>query len=96
MDVKVGLSHWGKNIQWQSLGTGCEGSYLDLKDEGTRSWRDLHKEEFHDFQLAPNNIEEDETGRTSGTCGDNKNAYKILVKKPEKKKTDHMEWRLKK
>ena len=30
-------------------------------------------------------------GRTSSTCGDNKNAYKVLVKKPEKNRPHGMD-----
>jgi hypothetical protein len=31
MGVKPGLSHYGKNIDWGCLKTGCLGEYLDLR-----------------------------------------------------------------
>jgi hypothetical protein len=34
-DAKLGLSLWGRNIDWGVLGTECWGGYLDLKGRKT-------------------------------------------------------------
>jgi hypothetical protein len=52
-------------------------------------WRRLHNEELHNLYASPNIIIvikiEDVIGRACSTHGDMRNAYKILVGKPEGK-----------
>jgi hypothetical protein len=55
------------------------------------SWRKLHNEELHNLHSSPYNyndeVKEDEMGRTCSTYGERRNAYRILVGKPEGKRT---------
>lgn len=37
MDLKFGLSHWGKNIHWRHVKTCCWGEYLNLKRRGLKN-----------------------------------------------------------
>jgi len=51
--VKLGHSHWGKNIVWGHLRTGCWGKYLDLRG---RKWQEAGEdcEELHNSYSSPN------------------------------------------
>jgi hypothetical protein len=54
----------------------------------TGCWRKLHNEELHNFYSSPSiikmiQVKEDEMGRTCSTIGEQINAYRILVGKPE-------------
>jgi hypothetical protein len=49
------------------------------RDEEKGGWGKLHNEELHNN----NKINEDEMGRACSTNGEKRNAYRILVGKPE-------------
>jgi hypothetical protein len=58
------------------------------RDEVTGGWRKLHNEELHNLYSSPSIIrmiqsKEDEMGRPYSTYAPKKNAYRILVGKPE-------------
>jgi hypothetical protein len=56
------------------------------RDEVTRGWRKLHNEELYNLYSSPSiirMIKEDEMGRACSTNGERRNAYRILVGKPE-------------
>jgi hypothetical protein len=55
------------------------------RDEVMGGWRKLHTEELHN--LYSDQVKEDEMGRTCSTNGAKRNAYRILVGKPEGKKS---------
>jgi hypothetical protein len=62
---------------------------LDLRGEVTGGWRKLHNEELHTLHPSPNIIRiiNSWAMRCAGyiTCmGESKNAYKILVRMPER------------
>jgi hypothetical protein len=57
------------------------------RDEVTGGWRKLHNEELHDLYYSPSIImKEDEMGRVCSTNGAKRNAYGLLVGKPEGKR----------
>jgi hypothetical protein len=54
------------------------------RDEAPGEWRKLHNEELHDLYPSPSIIsEEDEMGGACSTTRVKRNAYKLLVGKPE-------------
>jgi hypothetical protein len=57
------------------------------RDEVTGGWRKLHNEELHNLYSLPSIInmivKEDEMGRACSTNGERRNVYRILVGKPE-------------
>jgi hypothetical protein len=58
------------------------------RDEVTGEWRKLHNEELHNLYFSPNIIRMIMSGRMSwaghvARMGDKRNAYRILVGKPE-------------
>ena len=58
MGVKLGRSHWGRNLGWGFPRIGCWGGYLGLR--GTRltgEWRRLHNEKLYALYSLPNNIQ---------------------------------------
>jgi hypothetical protein len=59
------------------------------RDEVTGGWRKLHIEELHNLYFSPSyneQVKEDEMGRACSTHGEKRNAYRILVGKPEEKR----------
>jgi hypothetical protein len=61
------------------------------RDEVTEEWRKLHNEELRDLYSSPSIIriikfEEDEMGGPCSTNGEKRNAYRLLVGKPERKR----------
>jgi hypothetical protein len=61
------------------------------KDEVTGGWRKLHNEEFHNLYSSPSIIRRIKSRRMRWTglaaqMEENKNAYRILVGKPEGKR----------
>jgi hypothetical protein len=62
------------------------------RDEVTGDWRKLHNEELHNLYSSPNIIRMMESRRTRWAgnverMGENRNAYRILVGKPEGKRS---------
>jgi hypothetical protein len=56
------------------------------RDEGTGEWRKLHNEELHDLYSSPSIIRIIKTMRWAGhvaRMGEQRNAYRLLVGKPE-------------
>jgi hypothetical protein len=55
------------------------------RDEVMGHWGKLHNEELHDFYYSPNiiRITKSWRGRVCSTNGEKRNAYRILVGKPE-------------
>jgi hypothetical protein len=58
------------------------------RDEVTGGWRKLHNEELHNLYSSPSiirmiQVKEDQMGRVCSTHGQKRNAYRILVGKPE-------------
>jgi hypothetical protein len=49
MDVKLVLSHRGRNIGWMFENTVPRRIFGPKKDEVTWEWRRLHKEELYDL-----------------------------------------------
>jgi hypothetical protein len=62
------------------------------RDEVTGGWRKLHNEELHNLYIFffkcnwNDQVKEDEMGRACSTHGEKRNAYRILVGKPEGKR----------
>jgi hypothetical protein len=59
------------------------------RDEVTEDWRKLHNEEFHNLYSSPNIIKMIKLWKTRWACSTNgkkKNAYRILMGKPEGKR----------
>jgi hypothetical protein len=60
--------------------------------EVTGKWRRLHKEELYDLYSSPSNyysgdqINKNEIGGICGTVGERRDAYSVLVGKPEGKR----------
>jgi hypothetical protein len=60
------------------------------RDKVTEGWRKLHNEELHNFYSSPNIIRMIKSRRMRGAehvarIGEKRNAYRILVGKPEGK-----------
>jgi hypothetical protein len=53
------------------------------RDEVTGDWRKLHNEELHNLYSLPNIIR---MGRACSTNGEKRNAFRIMVGKPEGKR----------
>jgi hypothetical protein len=58
----------------------------------TGGWIKLHDEELNNFYSSPSiiriiKVEEDEVGGTCGTDGEKRNVYRLLVGKPEGKRS---------
>jgi hypothetical protein len=56
------------------------------RDEVTRDWRKLHNEELHKLYSSPDIIRMIKSRRTRRAGHEKRNAYKILVGKPEGKR----------
>jgi hypothetical protein len=61
------------------------------REEVTRDWRELHNEELHNFYSSPNIIRMYKSRRSRwaghvARIGTTRNVYKILVRKPERKR----------
>jgi hypothetical protein len=58
------------------------------RDEVTGGWRKLHNEELNNLYSSPSIIRmmKDEMGRACSTNGENRNAYRILLGRPEGKR----------
>jgi hypothetical protein len=59
------------------------------RDEVTGGWRKLHNEKFRDLYSLPSIIrmvKENETGGACSMNGEKRNAYRLLVEKPEGKR----------
>jgi hypothetical protein len=61
------------------------------RDEVTGVWRKLHNEKTHKLRPLPDiikndQIKEEEVGRYVARMGEKRNAYRILVGKPESKR----------
>jgi hypothetical protein len=60
-------------------------------NEMVQGWSKLHNEELHSLHSLTNiiimHIKEDEMGKACSMHGEKRNAYKILVRKPEGKTT---------
>jgi hypothetical protein len=55
-------------------------------DKVIGGWRQLHIEELHNLYSPPSDeVEEDEMGKACSTHGAKRNAYSVLVGKPEGK-----------
>ena len=62
--------------------------YGSKKDEVTGEWRRLHYKELYALYSSPNiilgdQVKKTEMGRTRGTYGEKRGAYRVLVGKPE-------------
>jgi hypothetical protein len=66
------------------------------RDEVTGSWRKLHNEELHGMYTSPDIIRviksRNEMDRTSSTHWEMRNSYKMLVGKPEGKRSFGRPW----
>jgi hypothetical protein len=58
--------------------------FCPKRDEVTGGWRKFHNEELHNLY---DQVKEDELGRACNTNVEKKNTYRILVGKPEGKKS---------
>jgi hypothetical protein len=61
-------------------------------EEVVGGWRRLHNEELHNlyasaYIISLDEVKEDEMGGHVAHMGEMRNAYKILVRKPEEKRT---------
>jgi hypothetical protein len=59
------------------------------RDEATGDWKKLHNEELHNLYSSPNRMMKSRRMRWAGhvaRMGETRNAYRILVRKPEGKR----------
>jgi hypothetical protein len=56
------------------------------RDEVTGGWRKLHNEELHNLYSSPGQDKKGEMGGACSTNGEERNAYRILMGKPEGKR----------
>jgi hypothetical protein len=82
-------------MQWSDWSSDVCSSDLRIfgpkRDEVTGDWRKLHKEELHNLYSSPNIIRMIQSRRMRwavhvARMGENRNAYRILVGKPEGKR----------
>jgi hypothetical protein len=64
---------------------------MNIRDEVTRGWRKLHNEEFHNLYSSPSIVRmiKSRSMRWAGHAvriGEKRNAYRIVVGKPEGKR----------
>jgi hypothetical protein len=60
------------------------GIFGPKRDEVTGEWRKLHNEELRDLYSPPSMpVAEDEMGEPCSMNGEKRNAYRLLVGKPE-------------
>jgi len=81
MSLKLGLSHWRKNIDCGCVETGCWGEYLDLRG---RKWRE-------NLCASPSIIRVNKSSRLIWAgcitrMGEIRNIYKIMAGKSEGKR----------
>ena len=80
MSVKLGRSHWRRNVGWGCLRIGFWGE----SHEVTGKWRKLHNEKLNDLYSPPNIIRVIKSRRMRwpehvARMGDSKGAYRVLV-----------------
>jgi hypothetical protein len=82
---------WQKreSVTWERLRSGRGGP---KRDEVTGEWRKLHNEELHDLYPSPSIIRIIKSRRMRweghvARMGEKRNAYRLLVGKPEGKET---------
>jgi hypothetical protein len=102
MVVKIGLSHWERNVGWGCLRIGCWVRYLALRNEITGEWCTLLTERLNYLYSSLNIIRviKSRTMRWVGhvaRMGQTRVAYRVLMRKPEGRK--HLEdpgvdWRM--
>jgi hypothetical protein len=63
MDVKLGLSHYGKGIHCGCLRTAVRRIFGLKRDEVTGKWRKLHNEELYILYSSPNIIRQKKSKR---------------------------------
>jgi hypothetical protein len=56
------------------------------RDEVTGEWRKLHNEELHNLYSSPNIIRRMRWAGRVARMGETRNAYRVLVGKPERKR----------
>jgi hypothetical protein len=86
MAVKPGLRHQGRHIDLRVLRI----IFGPMRDEVTGGWRKLHTEELHNLYSSPSIIRMITSWRIRwaghvARMGEKRNAYRILVGKPEGK-----------
>jgi hypothetical protein len=89
--VLYGCETWSLTLREEYKVGVCENRVLRRifrlnRDEVIGGWRKLHNEELHNLYFSPNIIRMIKSRRMSGNVarmGDKRNAYRILVGKPE-------------
>ena len=87
MGVKLGRSHWGRNVGW-----GCLRRIFGSKrDEVTREWRKLHNGDLNDLYSSPRIFRVIKSRRIrwagyEARMGKRWGAYRVLEEKPEGKR----------
>jgi hypothetical protein len=88
VDMKPGLSPWGRNREWGCSSIGCWGRYLGL---GGRKWQETGENcTVGSFMMctADQILLQWATMRWVGhvACMEMRNTYRVLVEKPEGKR----------
>jgi hypothetical protein len=80
MDVKLGLSHYGKGIERGCLKTVLRRIFGAKRDEVTGEWRKLHNGKVHNFYTTPDIIRpiKYRKNEVGGTCGRSGRKEKIV------------------
>ena len=97
MGVQLGLSCWGRNVNWGYLRIGCWGRYLVLR--GMR-WQGSGEDYIMRSLLicTPHHIvfgwsnKRPEMGRCVACMADRRGAYRVLVGRPEGKRPHRIDW----
>jgi hypothetical protein len=79
MGAKLGVSLWGRNIDWGFLRTVLRTFGPKREENDLR--RKLHNDELHGLYSSPN-----EVGGTCGTHEEGSGVYRVLVARPEGKR----------
>jgi hypothetical protein len=87
MVVKLGLSHWKRVFEIR-----VQRRIFGPKRDAVTEWRNLHNEELHNLYSSSNIIRQIKSKRMSWAghverLGEERKVYRVLVGKPEDKRT---------
>jgi hypothetical protein len=94
--VLYGCENWSLTLREEHRLRGFQNRVLRIfgpkRDEVTGGWRKLHNDDLHNSYSSPSIIRMKWTGQVA-RMGEKRNAYRILVGKPEGKSPLGRPWR---